>query len=217
MGKNGIIFDLDGTLWETIESNYNALLEVIKKYNLKPVSKQMLCDNYGNSKKQSAAFLFPDLNEEKAFAVLEEIDDITIKNLEINGAYIYPGLEEALFNLHEKYSLYIVSNAATKKYVEAFLTSSKLFKYFEDYYAASEMKLTKAEAIKKIIEDNNIDKAIYVGDTLNDLNAAKEANIPFIDCLYGFGKELDTKYKIKDVSMLNEVADIIMMGGINGD
>ena len=207
--KNAVIFDLDGTLWETIDSTYVALNEVARKYNQKEITKEMVCSNYGNNKVESAELFFPTLPQEEAFKLLDEADIINMKNLNDNGGYIYPGLEDELFRLREKYDLYIVSNTATKKYIEAFLISSKLFKYFKDYVAASEIILSKGNAIIKLMDDYYIEKAIYVGDTKKDYKAAETANIPFIQCLYGFGEELDCKYKVNDISELcNKVDDV---------
>lgn len=203
--KDAVIFDLDGTLWETIDSTYVALNEVAKKYNQKEITKEMVCSNYGNNKVESAELLFPNLSQEEAFKLLDEADVINMKNLNDNGGYIYPGLEETLFILREKYDLYIISNTSTRRYIEAFLISSKLFKYFKDYVAASEIILSKGNAIIKLMDDYYIDKAIYVGDTLKDYHAAEVANVPFIQCLYGFGKELDCKYKVNKIEELDTV------------
>ena len=207
--KRAVIFDLDGTLWETLDCNYECMNEIAKKYNLNPIDKETICKNFGNSKAQSAKLFFPNLSQEEAFKILDESDALNIKKLTESGAYIYPGLEEALFNLKQKYDLYIVSNTATKKYIEAFLISTKLFKYFNDYYAASEILLPKGNTIIKLMDDYYIDEAIYVGDTKIDFEASIRAKIPFIQCLYGFGEELDCKYKINDISELNDKVDSI--------
>ena len=213
--KKAVIFDLDGTLWETVDSNYVALNTITKKYNLGEISRELIYENYGNSITDSAKFFFPDLEQDKAIQILIESDEINIRNLESNGAFIYPGLEEVLFNLSEKYDLYIVSNTVTKKYIEAFLTSSKLFKYFKDYVAASEIKLSKGNSLIKLMDDYYIDEAIYIGDTLKDYEAAKIANIPFVQCLYGFGKDLQCEYSVDKVTELPKVVDSIFnnMGG----
>lgn len=207
--RKTIIFDLDGTLWETIDSTYNSLNEIAKKYNCQEITKEQVCNNYGNNKIECAKQFFPSLSQEKAFQLLDEADILNIKNLTDNGGYIYPGLEETLFSLNEKYDLYILSNTATKKYIESFLISSKLFKYFKDYVAASEIILSKGNAIIKLMDDYYINDAIYVGDTIKDYNAAQTANIPFIQCLYGFGKDLNCEYKIDNIKDLCNIVDIV--------
>lgn len=203
--SKAIIFDLDGTLWETIDSTWSAINEIAKKYNQAEISKNLVMKNYGNNKVESAKLFFPNLEQEEAFKLLDEADELNIKNLTVNGGYIYPGLEEALFKLHEEYDLFIISNTATKRYIESFLISSKLFKYFKDYVAASEIVLSKGDAITKLIDDYYIDEAIYVGDTIKDQKAASVANIPFVQCLYGFGEDLNCEYKVNEVSELIDV------------
>ena len=205
MDRKAILFDLDGTLWETIDSTHSSINEVAKKYNQKEITKDLVMVNYGNNKVESAKLFFPELDQEEAFKLLDESDELNIENLTTNGGYLYPGLEETLFKLHEDYDLYIVSNTSTKKYIESFLISSKLFKYFKDYVAASEIILSKGDAITKLMDDYYIDDAIYVGDTAKDKKAADVAHIPFIQCLYGFGDDLDCDYKVNDISELPNV------------
>lgn len=123
MNRKAVIFDLDGTLWETTNSTYLSFNIVAKKHNIKEISEEIIKKNYGNNKVETAELFFPDLNQEEAFKLIEEADDINIKYLSKNGGYTYPGLEEALFRLNIDYDLFIVSNSANKKYIESFLTS----------------------------------------------------------------------------------------------
>ena len=80
-------------------------------------------------------------------------------------------------------------------------------KYFKDYIAASELKISKADAIKKIINDYQLTKAIYVGDTKKDMEASDLAGIPFIQAKYGFGKDLNTKYYINEIKELPNIVE----------
>lgn len=41
-------------------------------------------------------------------------------------------------------------------------------------------QLTKGENISLVISRNNIDCAFYVGDTIGDQTASKDANVPFV-------------------------------------
>lgn len=95
--------------------------------------------------------------------------------------------------------MYIVSNCI-EGYIESFLNSSNLTDYFKDYESNGRTKLSKGENIKLIIERNNIKKAIYVGDTISDKEAADYAKIPFVYASYGFGNVEQYDYKIDEIN-----------------
>ena len=210
MLKKAIIFDLDGTLWDTTNQTVESFNYVLKKYNYNEVTKEKICGNFGNNKVETINNIFSFLDYKKGEMLLDEVDEHIIENLSKSCNGIYSGVDKTIKEIYEIYDLYIVSNSAHKSYIEAFLKSGNYYKYFKDYIAASEIALSKSDAIKKIIYDNKIDKAIYVGDTEKDMIASQESNIPFIHCLYGFGKELNCEYKINDITDLyNQVKKII--------
>lgn len=210
MEKQGILFDLDGTLWEVIDATYESANEVAKKHNLKEVTRQTVCNTFGLNSRDSAKSYFPYLEIEEAEAMLNEISSVNVKRLEKYGGNVYKNVESTLTRLIENYEIYIVSNSGHKTYIEAFLTSSGLEKYFKDYIAASEQKLSKSEAIKKVIKEYELTKYVYVGDTAKDLEASNDAEVPFVQAKYGFGEDLKTKYFINDISELPIVVQKIL-------
>jgi HAD superfamily hydrolase (TIGR01549 family) len=97
-------------------------------------------------------------------------------------------LEETLQALREEgYTLSIVSNCQ-RGYVEAFLRGSGLGAYFADYEEWERTCRPKGENIRLVMERNGFERAVYVGDTGKDEEAARVAGIPFIHAAYGFGK-----------------------------
>ena len=75
--------------------------------------------------------------------------------------------------------------------------------------AAGALGLSKAEALKKVIEDYKLDKAVYVGDIEKDFISSKEAGAYFIHAKYGFDKNLKTKYYINNLFELPSVVEEI--------
>jgi len=68
-----------------------------------------------------------------------------------------------------------------------------------------EYLIDKGENIKIIIQRNELKKAVYVGDTIGDLEAANYADTPFIYASYGFGQLNDVKYSINNISDINRI------------
>lgn len=201
MKIDAILFDLDGTLWEVVDSTYLATKQITDKYNLPEVTKETIIKCMGKTKDECCKLYYPSEDVERGKKLLEEGGFINNEMLKVYGGNVYSGLEETLNELKKKYKLCIVSNCIAG-YIEAFLESSKLSKYFDDYIAAGKEKLKKSDAIKEVIKRNNIKNAIYVGDTIKDKEAAKEAKIEFIHARYGFDKNLQSKYYIDDIRNL---------------
>ena len=201
---NSIIFDLDGTLWDVTDVTWESANEIVKKHNLSEISKKIICDSFGLTKEECSKTYFPNIEKNKALKLMDEIAIIKNEKLFEQGGNLYSNLKKTMEELSKKYKLFIVSNTAEDEYIEAFLKCSKLNNIFFDYIAASKLGLIKGEAIKKIIKDNNIENAIYVGDTIKDKEAAIYANIPFIYAEYGFGR-LNEKNAIKQISDLPEI------------
>ena len=205
----GIIFDLDGTLWEVIDSTYKSVNEICEKYRLDSVSKDVVCSCFGLDKYETARSYFPNMNVDNSLKLLVEIAEININNLYNNGGNVYEGVRETIKDLSAKYKLYIVSNTAEIEYIDAFLNSSDLRDYFNGYIAAGAINITKSEATKKVIKDNNLNRVIYVGDTKNDYIAASDSCVQFVYASYGFGKNIDAKYKISSINQLPSIVDKI--------
>ena len=212
MKKKAIIFDLDGTLWEVIDVTHKSANEIAKKYNLNEVTKEVICDTFGLNRLDCGKGYFPTLDDDVVIELMDEIAQIKNRILNKKGWNLYPNLKETLLKLNNNYRLFIVSNTAEDEYIEAFFNTDNLKDLFEDYIAASKLGIIKGEAIKKIIKDNNIESAVYVGDTKKDKEAAEYANIPFIYAKYGFG-DIEAKNFIETFDELPTILNNIFING----
>lgn len=205
-----IIFDLDGTLWETSETTFESANKVLKEYNIldKTVSLDIVKNSMGSSFEECAENYMPYLEKDAREKIFAEMLKFNSKRLSEIGGNVYKNLEETLKTLNQKYKLAIVSNCGAG-YIESFLVSSKLEKYFCDYMAAAQYKITKSEAIKRVMNQNNIESAIYVGDTVKDYSSSQGAGIDFIQAKYGFGDDLHTEYSINDITELPKLLEKI--------
>lgn len=212
MNKTGIIFDLDGTLWNTSETIVPIWNEVLKSHSEtdKQLTVAEMNSYMGKTLEQIARLMLPKLDLENAMTIVYECCDVERDYLRKVGGKLYDNLAETLKPLKEKYSLYIVSNCQDG-YVQAFLDFHGFNEIFDDFEMSGRTKKSKGENIKMIIERNNLDKAVYVGDTQGDYDAAKEASVPFVFAEYGFGSVENAKYFIKEFCELSSVAEQVFL------
>lgn len=208
--KKGIIFDLDGTLWDSTKEVVETWNSVFEKYG--NITKRLTIDemkNYmGKTLSKIAELCLPDLSQTESLKILNECCRVEIDYLRRNGALLYSNSDATFKVLSRYFHLYIVSNCQCG-YIESFLESSGYKKYFDDIECHGNTGKIKAENIKLICERNELSAAIYVGDTQLDFDSASEAGIPFVHAAYGFGKVEGAKYVIEKFIDLTNVINQI--------
>lgn len=188
MSNNGIIFDLDGTLWDASEGvikSWNEIIDTYPEIDYKMTS-EAIRGFMGKTIQQIAKLFFYNVSEEKGLEIALKCCSQEQKYLALHGGLLYPRLEETLEQLSGNYKLFIVSNCQMG-YLEAFFKYHKLEGYFSDYENSGRTGKAKGDNIKLVIERNDLDKALYIGDTQGDFDGANIAEIPFIHAKYGFG------------------------------
>ncbi|MBO4389757.1 MAG: HAD family hydrolase [Lachnospiraceae bacterium] len=203
----GILFDLDGTLWDSAEGvaeSWNEYLDQIPG-NTYHMTVERLQSLMGQTMERIAYAFFDRETPERALELLKGCTDYENEYLSLHGGVLYPDLEETLAILHKNYFLAIISNCQ-EGYIEAFLKYHQLEKYFDDTENYGRTGLEKGDNIRLVVERNHLKKALYVGDIMGDYNSATEAGIPFIHASYGFGTVPEGTPAIRKLSELPEEA-----------
>lgn len=207
--KKAIIWDLDGTMWDSSCRVYLAWNDYMQKQGVDKRFTRDDCRSYcGKTLEQIAAVVFPDAPVEWRNRMIVECCDAECIPLAEYGGDLYDGLEDVLALLHKSYHMSVVSNCGLG-YIEAFFSGNHTQKFFDDYENAARTGLGKADNIRLVMQRNEIDRAVYIGDTAGDKTAAEQAGVDFIFASYGFGDVPDAKWKIDRLHELPALLDTV--------
>lgn len=189
---DSIIFDLDGTLWDSTANVALAWQDAVNKVDYLQVDMTQALVRSITGMTYDAIFdkLFPDLTDAQRIEVKAHCSESELRILHAKGGDLYPQLEETLKDLGTRYKLYIVSNCQCG-YIELFLDLNNLHTYFLGHQCYGTKNRPKADNIRDVVNDHGLKASVYVGDTMGDYNAATHAGVPFIFANYGFGKVPD--------------------------
>tara|TARA_Y100000589_G_C27082319_1_gene600199 strand:- start:446 stop:1111 length:666 start_codon:yes stop_codon:yes gene_type:complete len=208
-------FDLDGTIFDSLNGIYYSLEHACNKFNLKLISKQKFKKHIG-----------PPLKNYLNSVITSKIDDSLIKEIinefrvhHDNEGYkyysIYPNMINILGLLKKENHLIILTNKPYKITLKS-INHFKIKEFFRETLCPDKSSIFLKEWTKGDIKsknnylkyiDRNTEKKIkkyFVGDTISDYYATKENSFEFIYASYGYGEKL----KFKDINTINEPLDL---------
>jgi len=205
---DSIIFDLDGTLWDSTGNVALAWQDAIGKvdYVDEVMTVEKVKSITGMAYNVIFDTLFPYLDTEKRNELMALCAKSELEILHTKGGELYPALNETLAYLASKYKLFIVSNCQSG-YIEVFLKISQMGHYFMGHQCFGTKGNPKAENIKDIVNDYQLKTPVYIGDTMGDYTSATKAGVPFIFADYGFGV-VETG-QIATVSTFGELTELL--------
>ena len=187
-----VIFDLDGTLLNTLDDLHACFNHAIKTFGYPERSIEEIRSFVGNGIKKAIERALPYQVKDEELDKIVEYFRVYYKEHMFELTKAYEGIIELLRELKEKgYKLAVVSN----KYDKAVKELVKY--YFSEYIdiAVGEgfgvnKKPSSDGTLKAINELNsNIENCIFVGDSDVDIETAKNVGIPCISVLWGFRDE----------------------------
>jgi len=200
---DSIVFDLDGTLWDTCPACAVAWNTVLQRHEIP--YREIVADDVrrvtGQPHDDCIRVTFPDLpagDIEKLISGTAEEDNAAISRL---GGTLYPGVIEGLRGLADRYRLFIVSNCQSG-YIENFLAYAAVGDLITDFECFGNTGEPKSENLRRVIERNGLRSPVMVGDTTGDEAAARACGVPFAFVSYGFGSAIAPSYRFSSFGEL---------------
>ena len=180
----GILFDLDGTLLDTLEDLLDATNYALGVHGYSSRTLGELRRFVGNGAYNQMRLSVPQgTGEQEIQRVLETYKPWYTAHCQ-NKTRPYPGIPEALSVLGEKYPVAIVSNKPDAA-VKALCAD-----YFPGIYALGEAadcpRKPAADMVFKAMKAIGCDACVYVGDSEVDVLTAKNAGVPCLCVTWGF-------------------------------
>lgn len=196
-----IIFDMDGTLFETdtlLVPVHHRVFETLREerlYEHETPPVEILLSCLGMVLEDIWRQVMPESSE----AARKRADDLLLQ-YELEGLVagegeLYPYIEETLRQLKERGVKLFVASNGLEEYVKGVARSKGIVELFDGLYSAGEYATSsKVDLVARLLQDHNIQTAWMVGDRSSDVEAGKGNRLQTIGCAYaayGRAEELD--------------------------
>ena len=207
MKAEAIIFDIDGTLWDSralVAEGYNIQLRAEGLEHL-CVTAEDLKPLFGKVMTEIADALLGSVEVPRRYEILERCMETENKHLaESPCDYAYPAIRETMEILKKKYRLFIVSNSQ-QGYPEVCMEKIGISDLIEGHLCFGDTGTSKGKTIRTLMARHGVSSAVYIGDTQGDYEATVEAGIPFIWATFGFGIPERYDAKVDSFAQLAEL------------
>ena len=202
----GIIFDFDGVIAESVQVKTNAFAELYKHYSTDVVKKVIEhheanggISRFEKIKLYHESFVNKAITNEEIEELANQFSKLVVRKV-IDSPYV-PGVFKYIQKCYKKYKLFISTGTPTEE-MKQILEGREIAQYFAEVYGSPEKKTVH---IEKVINKYNYlpKELIFYGDANTDINAAKQASVPFVLIKNNFNNNLIPFYKGKAIDNFN--------------
>jgi phosphoglycolate phosphatase len=198
-----IIFDLDGTLFQTAVCDVNAVHKLCDELGIKHVAEREIIAGIGKTIYNFLNDILPSNN------LLDEVC-IRFRELErtevIERGELFPGIPQMLEKLRgEGHTLAICSNGSLE-YIMLVLDHMGITGFFHEIQSAKYIG-SKTEVVRQMLRESK--NAVMVGDTKSDFCAANANNIPSVGVTYGYGISTDLEQATFTSNNAMQICEVI--------
>jgi len=188
-----LIFDLDGTLFQTEKVSYRAAVECFNSFGLEKPERDEIVDWFGKPIHEFMAWVVIKVGGAASpEEVLEEFSRLEFALIPEVGE-LFPGVMDSLELLkREGYRLALCSNGS-EDYVDLVTGEMEIRGLFEKLSHRVDRHDPKTARIAQLKEHFNPSRGMVVGDREDDISSARDNGLLSLGCLYGYARkgELD--------------------------
>lgn len=190
MNPESLIFDIDGTLWdsrEIVAKGFNRQLVAEGHADL-CITAEDLKALFGKTMTEIADIMLATLPRPDRYELMTRCMETEHAVMQEDPCQVgYPGVAETLTELAKRHRLFIVSNSQ-RGYPELTMEKLGIAHLFQGNLCFGDTGADKGTTIRTLMAKYGIEDAVYIGDTQGDYEASRLAGIPFVWASYGFGE-----------------------------
>lgn len=193
---DSLIFDMDGTLWDAVESYCRVWDTTAASLGVsrQPVEYDKLVALMGKPLGEIYLDLIGDVDLKDRF--MERLTEVENELMPRLGGKLYQNVDTTLQRLKDRgIRLFMISNC-TGRGLDNFLNLTGLRQYFTDWLSYGATGVDKDVNIRRLIERYDLKRPVYVGDIQRDCDSSHAAGIECAWAAYGFGRIVDADFRI---------------------
>lgn len=201
----GVIFDLDGTLANTLPLCISAFRKAIEPLANRKLSDEEIVATFGPSEEGTVMALAPHAFEEGVAAYLQyytELHDLCKAP--------FNGMVELLETLQDRNIRLAMVTGKGKYSAAVSLARFELTEFFEIVETGIKSGPSKPEGIQRVLQQwhfLNKDEVIYVGDAPSDIDACRKAGIAIVAAAWAETAEPEKLIPLKPDELFDKVED----------
>ncbi len=189
------IFDMDGTIIDTITDIHACLNKTLIAFNLPVSTIEKTKANVGNGMRQ---LVINSAGEENFTDQMEAHFRAIYKQHMMDTTDIIPGFQTVLDYLEQSDIKAVILSNKLRQLTDDMAKSFKLEKYFQDWYGGGDsfnVKKPSSVGVKSIMHKLGAkpSETIMIGDSYSDILAGSGAGAKTCFCSYGYGSLKNTE------------------------
>jgi phosphoglycolate phosphatase len=208
-----IVFDLDGTLINSLADLTDAVNHTRRSFNMLPLAEHEVKECIGEGAKRLVELALPGLSEAEVQVALQSFLDYSSKHI-VDKTELYPDVIATLSTLKKKGYILTVASNKNEPHCKEILRILNADHYFDAILgaeSAAERKPSPAPILHLMKQFAvSAPETVMVGDSINDILSGKRAGVMTIGCEFGYGTQddlCDANHKISDLQQIIPLLD----------
>ena len=213
MKIRSVLFDLDGTLVDSLDDLAEAVNHVRGEFKLPPLTSSDVCTMIGKGALNLVQRALPNNSASEIDRALQLFLDYNARHI-VDKSRLYPGVTEMLKFLQTKgVRLAVISNK-NEAHSKLILKSLGIHDCFESICGGDTFAESKPSPLPllSVIGQQGVapHECIMVGDSINDIQAGNLAGMATIGCSWGYGTSQELNQSVYIADSCDDLISAIM-------